>query len=285
MVDIPARQLPIYAFEFLAATTGLGVWWRFQFSRSTAALRTTRLRTWNISATTFLLLCVQVIAGGVIGGVLFEVTLSALPKALQPDVDFHLMLTNLGLHLGVFAGVLISHRYTRDQPFDLTAEPSPPVHAPLSTKDAVGAGILTFLAALPLVWIVSFTWQATLEACGIATEKQDLLDLFGKTHDPAKLTLMIAMASILAPLTEELTFRAGFFRYLRSRLPRFWAYVLPAAAFALLHWNLSVFVPLFTLGLLFSLVYQRTGRILVTMIAHGLFNLNTVIVVLAGVTT
>ncbi len=282
MVDIPARHLPIYAFELLALITGLGVWWQFQISRSTASVRVARLENWAIPATTFFLLCVQVIAGGIVGGALLKAIIGALPEAMQPDLDFQLMLTNLGLHLGVFAGVLVSQRLTRDDPSPI-AEASTPAHRPISTKAAICAGVFTFLAALPAVGLVSFVWQRTLEACGISVEKQDLLDLFGKTQDPLKLGLMIAMAAILAPLTEELTFRAGFFRFLRGRLPRFWAYMLPAVIFALLHRNLSVFAPLLTLGLLFSLVYQRTGRILVTMIAHGLFNLNTVIVVLSGV--
>jgi membrane protease YdiL (CAAX protease family) len=34
---------------------------------------------------------------------------------------------------------------------------------------------------------------------------------------------------------------------------------------------------------IFSLAYERTGRIAVPIIAHGLFNLNTIILILAGV--
>ena len=38
-----------------------------------------------------------------------------------------------------------------------------------------------------------------------------------------------------------------------------------------------------TLAIVFALAYERTGKILVPMIAHGLFNLNTVLLVFAGV--
>lgn len=288
MVDIPARQLPIYAFEFLAAAAGLIVWWKFQFSRSAAAFRTTRLPFWNITATTFLLICVLVIAGCVIGGAVVQLLIFLLPKAAQPEAEFGLMLTNLGFHLGVFAGVLVAPKLAALLTSDLPSLPPPdetpaPFSPPLSLRGSIWAGILTFLAVLPAVGLISAVWQAALDALGIATERQEMLDLFGKTHEPGKLLLMITMATILAPLSEELTFRAGIFRFFRGRIPRVWAYVLPAAVFAILHRNLSVFAPLFALGLFFSLVYQRTGRILVTIIAHGLFNLNTVLVVLAGV--
>lgn len=286
MVDIPARQLPVYAFEFLAVAAGLVVWWKFQFSRASAAFRVSRLPHWNITTTTFLLVCILVLAGAVIGGAVIQLALFILPKTAQPDAEFSLMLTNLGLHLGVFAGALASPHFVARIDSDISSTPEqapePTVAAPLSSRAAIWAGVLTFLAVLPVVGLVSITWQALLDLAGIATEKQEMLDLFGKTQAPSKLVLMTAMATVLAPLSEELTFRAGIFRFLRGRIPRLWAYVLPAAVFAVLHNNLSVFMPLFMLGLFFSLVYQRTGRVLVTIVAHSLFNLNTVLVVLSG---
>lgn len=286
MVDIAARQIPVYAFEFLAVGAGLVVWWKFQFSCESATFRTPRLPHWAITSTTFLLVCIFVIAGALIGGALTQLALFILPKSAHPNPDFSLMLTNLGLHLGVFATALVSPRFARALAFEAPPAPEPaqqPALAPpLSARASIWAGVLTFLAVLPLVGLVSLTWQALLDLAGIATEKQEMLDLFGKTQEPAKLILMTAMATVLAPLSEELAFRAGIFRFLRGRIPPIWAYILPAAFFAVLHNNLSVFVPLFTLGLFFSLVYQRTGRVLVTIVAHGLFNLNTVLVVLSG---
>lgn len=282
MAHLPALQLTVKFAEYFAAAAGVGVWWHFQFRRSTSAFRIARLAPWNIPTAAFLLLCVCVIAGGLSGGATMQLALSFLPAAVKPDTEFATMLVNLGLHLGVFAGVLIGRALPRDLPPEVPPVTAAPLLPPLSTQAAIGAGFLTFLALLPLVVAVSWIWQTALETCGIPTEKQDLLELFRKTHGSGKLTLMIAMAILLAPLTEELTFRAGIFRFLRDRIPWYWAYILPAALFAALHQNLSVFAPLFTLGLFFSLVYRRTGRILVTMIAHGLFNLNTVIVVLLG---
>jgi membrane protease YdiL (CAAX protease family) len=38
------------------------------------------------------------------------------------------------------------------------------------------------------------------------------------------------------------------------------------------------------LAIVFSLAYERTGRIGTTMIAHALFNLNMILLVLVGVT-
>ena len=39
------------------------------------------------------------------------------------------------------------------------------------------------------------------------------------------------------------------------------------------------------LGVVFSIAYERTGHIATTMIAHSLFNLNTIMLVLVGLNT
>ena len=103
---------------------------------------------------------------------------------------------------------------------------------------------------------------------------------------------------------EEIVFRAGLFRYLRTLLPRLsaqiqeqapgetpWfgrrvarvsALVLPAALFGAAHGSLTFFPPLLALGIVFSLAYERTGRIGTTIVAHCLFNLNTILLVFSG---
>ena len=88
---------------------------------------------------------------------------------------------------------------------------------------------------------------------------------------------MIVLATVVAPATEELIFRAGIFRYARTRLPRWAALLLPACLFAALHNHLASFAPLVVLGLVFSLAYERTGRIGTAIVAHALFNLYSVI--------
>jgi len=54
--------------------------------------------------------------------------------------------------------------------------------------------------------------------------------------------------------------------------------------FGAAHTSLSSFAPLVVLGLVFSFAFERTGRIGTTMVAHGLFNLNTIILILSGIT-
>jgi hypothetical protein len=71
--------------------------------------------------------------------------------------------------------------------------------------------------------------------------------------------------------------------WLGSPLPRWAILLIPALLFAALHANLASFPQLCVLGIGFSLAYERSGNIAVPMLAHALFNLNTIALLLAGV--
>ena len=136
---------------------------------------------------------------------------------------------------------------------------------------------------LPSLAVVGLLWQNILNALGVVIEQQDLIDIFAEEESPALLILMTLLAITLAPITEELIFRGGIFRYMRTRTPRWVALLVPALLFGALHANLASFVPLVALGIILSLAYERTGSIIVPIVAHGLFNLNTILLILGGV--
>lgn len=173
---------------------------------------------------------------------------------------------------GMLGGALAYFRFFPNERFP----------GPLVQPGMVRAGVATFLAALPLMVAVSVGWRALLHLLGIPAERQALVDLFQQVDQGPLLGALILIAVALAPITEEIVFRAGLFRYVRTRLPRPLALLAPALLFAALHANLSSFAPLVALAVVFSLAYERTGSIAVPIIAHGLFNLNTVVLILSG---
>ena len=113
--------------------------------------------------------------------------------------------------------------------------------------------------------------------------------MFVHADSPLLLAVMITLAIVIAPLAEELVFRAGLFRYFRTRMPRWIALTVPALIFATLHVNWTTLdgfaslAPLTALAIIFSLAYERTGRIGTSIVAHGLFNLNTILLIFSGV--
>lgn len=279
-LHVSARDLAIYAALFVIEVV---FWWKFQFSRSTAHLRVSRLKHWPVEGSEFLFACLIVLLGALAGAFLLGFAISQFPSPWKEDKVLTMICAGIGMHGGALVGIATARSMLR-KPAPAAAEaPSSPTPEPLSTPQAIVAGIVVFVIAVPLVMAVGQGWEALLKLCGFPTPKQELIDIFGRLREPAKLIPMIVMATVLAPTTEELCFRKGLFRYLRTRIPPALAYLLPACLFALSHFTLSVFLPLVALALLFSLAYQRTGRILVPIIAHGLFNLNTIVLVLTGV--
>jgi ABC-2 type transport system permease protein len=91
--------------------------------------------------------------------------------------------------------------------------------------------------------------------------------LFG-SHDAV---LLAALAIFAAPLFEEFVFRGLIFGGLRRSLGFVPSMLASAAVFALVHPPASV-IPVFGLGLMTALVYERTKLLAAPMAAHAVYN-------------
>lgn len=249
---------------------GLALLWQFVLCPAARAQRPApRLAEWTIPGADFVRFLFVVVCCSLVGNFAATLLLKLRPLAGDPKVMF---LTACS-HAGMLAGIAI---------FKFGVERVPLASAVMRAGDFV-SGAITFLVALPVVTAANLAWHWLLEAGGLHLEKQDLVGMFVNARSPLLLALMIGLATVTAPATEELVFRAGFFRYVRTRIPRWAALVAPACLFAALHQNLASFAPLVVLGVAFSLAYEHTGRIGTTIVAHALFNLHTIALIFAGV--
>jgi membrane protease YdiL (CAAX protease family) len=223
------------------------------------------------------------------GAIMLQVVLVMVGKRYWPppvdgSMGFFHVLVAAGFQLGLVAG--LAHAWFWHLRTRLALPDAAPVtQGPVAGFAVVRDGFLTFLVVLPAVWLASLLWQSFLELLGVDAPPQDIVALFAKRGDWVSLSAMIGFALVCAPIAEELLFRVGLFRWLRGRIARSLALLLPALAFAVLHGSVSVLVPLMVLSIVFSLSYERSGHPAVTMIAHSLFNLNTLVLVLAGFPT
>jgi hypothetical protein len=201
-------------------------------------------------------------------------------KSLALRGDAVTVCSGAAAQLGMLAGVA-AYR------FGIEKRPFGPA---LSQPGIFSSGAVTFLISLPLLIATATGWEFLLKQLGLPAERQDLIAMFANAESPWLLAVMIALAVLIAPLTEEFVFRAGFFRFLRTRIPRRVALLLPALVFAALHVNwqtlqgLASLAPLVVLAVVFSLAYEHTGRIGTAIVAHACFNLNTILVILSGIT-
>ncbi|KXU35782.1 hypothetical protein AXK11_05400 [Cephaloticoccus primus] len=273
---------------------GLALLWRYGLSakaRSEAAAARKRADTvlhWDISASGFFLFLFCVIVGGVLGQALALLCLrlgGISPTGISTGgeaahaSDMAMLFLGGAFQGGMLGGVCFFRRllHKREKPAAAA------VAAGVSPAGVLRKGIGCELIALPVVGATALLWQGLLHLLHIDYQAQDLVDLFAEADSPLLLGSMTFLAVVLAPLTEELIFRAGLFRYLRTRAPRWVALALPALLFAALHANLASFAPLAVLGLIFALAYERSGTLAVPILAHALFNLNTILMILGGV--
>jgi uncharacterized protein len=269
---MPDRTTAIAAaIELILLLSGLFLLWRIRLSPAARQGTTTAmLPRWDVPLSGFLLLAWLVCAGGFTASLGARVIIDRRPMGS----DEMIALGTVAGQVGILGGIAVFRRF-----FDHSKS------EPIASKwnSVASSGVATFLLAMPVVFVTSLLWQALLDAVGLPAEKQDLIRMFLEVESPLLLVAMVFLACVGAPVTEELVFRAGIFRYARSRLPRWGALLLPSCLFAALHGNLASFAPLVALGILFSLAYERTGRIGTSMIAHALFNLNSLVLILARV--
>ena len=264
------------SFELAIAAIGAVLFWRLVLSPAARATRRpAALPRWNVTLFEFLSFVFFII-----GGSFFAAAVAGLVgKNLALRGDAMTVFTGGAAQLGMLGGVwLYWSRPDRGRP-----------KGPSQGPGAFVSGAVTFLVSLPVLLLAANLWELIINASGLPTERQSLIAMFANADSPLLLAIMITLAVVIAPLTEELVFRAGLFRYLRSCTPRWVALGVSALLFASLHVNwvtlegLTSFVPLVVLAVMFSLAYERTGKIGTAIVAHGLFNLNTIVLIFSGV--
>lgn len=116
------------------------------------------------------------------------------------------------------------------------------------------------------VWGVGATLGNLSSFFGVETETLFSPELLGKAILP-----YLIYAVIGAPIFEELMFRKVLLDGLHDTHEGY-AAVISALLFGLMHGNHMQFFLAFFIGLLFAMVYQRTGRIIYSMLLHAMIN-------------
>jgi membrane protease YdiL (CAAX protease family) len=256
------------ALEVLLSIAGAVLAWRLILSPAARSQRApARLAPWNVLPADFALFLFSAFGGAIVAGLV----LSAVQSKLGLKGDQFTLVATAASQFGMLAGLAGFARLSRQ--LDLAV---PEFTTALST------GLIAFLIALPFVIAGGALWAGLIKLSGLPEARQPAVELFARLKGPW-IAFMAVTAGVVAPVCEELLFRAGVFRYLRTRIPRWAALLLPASLFAAMHFDLTTYVQLVVLGIVFALAYERTGNLGTAMVAHALFNLNSMLMLLAGV--
>ncbi|MSU46279.1 MAG: CPBP family intramembrane metalloprotease [Lacunisphaera sp.] len=278
-------QVTLAVFELCLLLAGGVLVYRLLLipAKRTRWLGSNRLAPWPVTLPEFLLFVVLPI----LSGYLFQGVLRALLRdtiVASPDREgLQIIVYGAGFNGGALLSLLLYPSLRKGWatvPGTARSEiPSGPT-LPWS-KVALHAGA-TLLVVLPVITILSLGWTWLVRQLGLSDKPQDLIAVFANTRSPLIFAGMFLVSCVLAPLFEELLFRAGLYRFFRQRLGRSWALVISGCLFGALHDNWVSFPPLAVLGVIFALAYEASGDIRVPIVAHSLFNLNAVLMVLSG---
>jgi membrane protease YdiL (CAAX protease family) len=129
----------------------------------------------------------------------------------------------------------------------------------------LGGGLLLFfsvsLMSLLMNWLIPQP-----------VEPQPYVEIFLTAQNGWQILGVVLIGSLIAPLCEEIYFRGFLYPYFRERLGVDFGLWASAIIFGALHLDLIRFVPLTLGGYGLALIYQRTGSLWASIIAHGVWN-------------
>jgi len=151
----------------------------------------------------------------------------------------------------------------------------------------VAAGVVGYVACLPLLlggvlvslvlMLLQTLVQRAMTPMGAAPPAAEppsnpLFELVGGGNVWSAM-MLFALATVWAPLVEELVFRGGLFRHLRARLHWVAAGVLSEVVFGVMHgYPLLMLGPVISLGLGFAILREWRGSLIAPIVAHALHN-------------
>jgi membrane protease YdiL (CAAX protease family) len=144
-----------------------------------------------------------------------------------------------------------------------------------------------FLMLIPYLWLLNLIWILCsvslvdhFSASPFILEDQLLVQNFHDITSGSTLFIFCLCTLILAPILEELLFRYGIYRFLKSKWSARASCWTTSFLFALVHLHWLSFVPL--LGMSFFLVhlYEREKNLMPCIGVHMLFNINTLVLLL-----
>ncbi|PYK05171.1 MAG: hypothetical protein DME66_07815 [Verrucomicrobia bacterium] len=202
-----------------------------------------------------------ILAGALIFLLLLNVSASVSNRSVQ--LNPRNLLENLVFTLAV---VLFIVAFLRFRGFDLSSLGG---FFKISFLRVLSTGTILLFFAYSLIFVSELITQRLF---GSGSSKQNIVELFSGSRTIEQRIMIIVFAVAIAPVVEEFLFRFFLYGVLKRYFGRFFGMTMNALLFAAAHTHLPSFVPLFVLGSCFTIAYEWSGSLLVSMTMHALFN-------------
>jgi membrane protease YdiL (CAAX protease family) len=176
-----------------------------------------------------------------------------------------------GVALALVGVFLRQHQLTWSEAFGFNAP---------RRKRAILLAVLTSIVVLPIAWSLGQLSQVVLLKLGLTPQAQQAVQALTAANSLGQQIYFFIVAVLLAPVVEEIIFRGILYTALKHfGFPTFalWGASL---AFALMHTNMMTFLPLLFFAVILTFLYETTGNLLSSIIAHSLFNATNFILLL-----
>ncbi|MBN2453605.1 MAG: CPBP family intramembrane metalloprotease [Candidatus Omnitrophica bacterium] len=140
-------------------------------------------------------------------------------------------------------------------------------------------GIIGYIAFIPILVGIIAVIAVTVNITKYTIPRQEVVEIFLKERNATFLLYTSIFAAIAGPIIEEIFFRGFMYTAVKKYLGVFWAMLITAALFALLHAHMVGFLPILALGMLLAYLYEKTGTLISSMTVHVIHNLGMVFLV------
>jgi hypothetical protein len=186
--------------------------------------------------------------------------------------DGVLLLNSLARDLGVtcFVVWIVQRRYGQSlQALGFRAQ---------NLWQGIRTGVVAYVAVIPPLVLCFMILAAVLRFFSVEPEPQEVVQIYLKDSTQPYLLVLTLFVAVAGPVMEEIFFRGFAYSGLRKRFGVWPGAVLSSAVFAALHMHWVAFFPIFFLGMFLTALYETSGSLVPSIIAHALHN--TVMVVL-----
>src|SRR5947199_4863239 len=140
--------------------------------------------------------------------------------------------------------------------------------ARLSFARAFVTGLVLLIFAYPL--IIFADWL-TARLLGSGSSRQGIIELFSGSQSMEQRVIIILLATVIAPVAEEFIFRFFLYGVIRRFLGRSFGLIFSLFFFVAVQFPFPSFAPPFVLGFCFTLAYEWSGSLLVSMTMQAIF--------------
>ncbi|MDP8217370.1 MAG: type II CAAX endopeptidase family protein [Candidatus Theseobacter exili] len=138
-------------------------------------------------------------------------------------------------------------------------------------------GFYLYLGFIPILLLMSRLTYLVSYLMNLELVVQPIVDLLTKEKTMLGMGSLVVFIVFMAPVFEEVMFRGFFYPVAKRHFGGIGGALLTSMLFAALHFNLAAFLPIFALGLVLVVVYEKSGSLLVPIGLHVTNNILAIV--------